>query len=59
MNQEALYLDDSSIHEVNTRERAFIFHIPSSGLFEPDLVTGDILRRLRNEPSVTRSRLVS
>ncbi len=59
MNQEALYLDESSIHEVNTRERAFIFHIPSSGLFEPDLVTGDILRRLRNEPSVTRSRLVS
>jgi len=43
-----LSIIDKNLHEVTVADRHYIFHIPSTGLFERDQLTADILKALRS-----------
>ena len=49
---------DNNLHEVEVDGRSFIFHIPSTSLFERDQLTGDILSVLRGGENLNRHGLV-
>jgi len=53
-----LSIVDTNLHEVEVSNRHYIFHIPSTALFERDRLTGDILDALRAGESMDRQGLV-
>jgi len=49
---------DKNLHEVTVADRHYIFHIPSTGLFERDGLTKDILSSLRSGDAFDDATLV-
>ena len=49
---------DKNLHEVTVADRHYIFHIPSTGLFERDGLTKDILSSLRSDDAFDDATLV-
>ena len=47
-----------NLHEVSVADRSYIFHIPSTSLFERDFLTGDILSALRGSQNLNRQGLI-
>ena len=45
-----LRLVENNMHEVSVQGRAYLFHIPSTSLFESDELVGDIISSLRAAP---------
>jgi uncharacterized protein len=52
-----LTIVDNNLHEVSVEGRAYIFHIPTTSLFERDSLTGDILQALRDDARHSRASL--
>ena len=54
-----LSIIDTNLHELTVEDRHYIFHIPSTGLFERDKLTGDILDALRSDQDYDSDGLVA
>lgn len=54
-----LSIVDRNLHEVTVADRHYIFHIPSTGLFERDPLTEDILATLRSGNAYDSENLVN
>ena len=48
---------ENNIHQVDVKDKSFIFHIPTTSLFERDELTGDILSWIQGQESPTDSSL--
>lgn len=51
----SLQLVENNLHQVEVAGKSFIFHIPSSSLFEGDALTNDIISTLRQLPCPTEA----
>jgi uncharacterized protein len=48
---------ENNIHQVEVKDKSFIFHIPTTSLFERDQLTGDILSSIQRQDKPTDSSL--
>ncbi|MBL4764450.1 MAG: quinohemoprotein amine dehydrogenase maturation protein [Colwellia sp.] len=44
---------ENNLHQVKVKEKSFIFHIPTTSLFERDELTGDILSSIQGQDNPT------
>jgi len=54
-----LEIIENNLHQVEVKDKSFIFHIPTTSLFERDELTGDILSSIQRQNSPTDSSLIS
>ena len=53
-----LKLVENNLHQVSVQGKAYLFHIPSTSLFERDALTGDIFTALRMDSELNQQGLV-
>ena len=44
---------ENNLHQVEVKDKSFIFHIPTTSLFERDELTGDILSLIQGQDNAT------
>ena len=52
-----LEIIENNLHQVEVKDKSFIFHIPTTSLFERDELTGDILSSIQRQSAPTDSSL--